>query len=190
MSNPLVKINVLPIFKDHFYTLRNYGKEKVSKLDSFLFFFFPLLISAVLYYFNIHLTNSFANILITVFSIFAGLLFNLQILMFDAIGKVSSAEMLPEIFASQQSLNVRISLLETISLNVSFEILLCLSGVLILAASTLFKNMVAQAIFSVISFYIIIVFSVTLAMVLKRVHALLKNEIAIQKGILKNRANR
>lgn len=185
MRNPLTKLNIFRILNDHISTLKDYGKKRVSLFDAFTFFVFPALVSAVLVFFNIRLSAEFANLLITVFSIFAGLLFNLQILMFDVIGKVSDTKMLPTGLNSQQSLNRRLFLLESVSFNISFEVLLCLFGVLLLAISTLFQNSLVQIIVSVTAFYVVILFSLTLAMVLRRIHGLLSDEIRIQKEIIR-----
>ena len=189
MSNPLAKINVFRIVKDHISTLKDYGKSKVSTFDLLIFFLCPMFVSVALVLFDVRLTTELASLLITVFSIFAGLLFNLQILMFDVIGKVSNTEALPETLNNWRSLNRRMLILESVSFNISFEVLLCLSGVVLLAVSTLFKNLTIQTIVSAAAFYIVILFSLTLAMVLRRVHGLLSDEIKIQKEIIKNLNN-
>lgn len=186
MGDAFSKINILKIVIDHISTLKDFGRSKISRFDIFIFFIFPFLLSAFLIYFKVNLNNELANLLITVFSIFAGLLFNLQILMFDIVGKVSDVETLPDSLVSKQSLNRRISILESVSLNISFEILLCILGVLVLATSTLSQKSAFQVLFSLIVFYIVILFALTLAMVLKRVHALLTDEIEIQKRKIKN----
>jgi hypothetical protein len=188
VSNPFAKINILRIVKDHISTFKNYGESTISKFDVLFFFVGPLLVSLFLVFsLKAQLTSELANLLITVFSIFAGLLFNLQILMFDAIGKVSNIESLPANLNNQSSLTRRMSLLESVSFNISFEVLLCLSGVLLLATSTVFRESKIQYIFSMASFYVVISFSLTLAMVLKRVHGMLSDEIRTQKELLRNR---
>lgn len=186
MSSPLAKINIFQIIVDHVATLKDYGRPKTSKFDIFLFFIVPLLGSTLLVVLKIQLNNDLVNLLITVFSIFAGLLFNLQVLMFDVIGKVSNIENLPDTLSSQQSLHRRITILENVSMNISFEILVSILGVLFLAISTLSSNPIFQKVVSVIGFYIVILFSLTLAMVLKRVHVLLGDEVKIQKHIIQN----
>lgn len=186
MRNDFSKINILKIVIDHVSTLKDFGRSKISRFDVFVFFISPLILASSLVYFRTILNSELANLLITVFSIFAGLLFNLQILMFDIVGKVSDTAGLPGSLASTQSLHRRISILENVSLNISFEILLCIFGVLVLAVSTLSKNLVFQIFFSLIIFYIVSLFALTLAMVLKRIHTLLIDEIKIQKAKIKN----
>lgn len=188
MRNPLAKVNVFRIVKDHVSTLKNYGASKVSTSDIVIFFILPLAASGcMVFVFDMELDSDLANLLITVFSIFAGLLFNLQVLMFDAIGKVSSTENLPSGINQKNSFRRRMILLESVSFNISFEVLLCLLGVLLLAISTLFKGSIASSIFSTASFYVVILFSLTLAMVLRRVHGMLSDEIQIQKEILRSK---
>lgn len=185
MSNPLAKLNIFRILKDHISTLKDYGKNKLSFFDLLTFFLLPAIVSSLLVNFDIRLSTEFSTLLITAFSIFAGLLFNLLVLVFDVIGKVSSTEKLPVSLSSQQSLDRRISILESVSFNISFEILLCLFGVLLLSISTLFQNNFVQVVSSILSFYVVILFALTLAMILRRVHGLLNDEIRIQREIIK-----
>ena len=106
MSNPLAKINIFQIITDHVATLKDYGRPRISKFDIFLFFIVPLLGSSLLVALKIQLNNALVNLLITVFSIFAGLLFNLQVLMFDVIGKVSNTENLPDTLSGSVARNI------------------------------------------------------------------------------------
>jgi len=189
MSNPLAKINIFQIVFDHIVTLKDYGRTRVSRFDLFFFFTFPLLASLILVLFRIQLNKDLVNLLITAFSIFAGLLFNLQVLMFDVIGKISNFDKRSDTLSTNQSINRRITILQSVSMNISFEILVCILGVLFLAISTLSSNLYFQKIFSVIGFYIVILFALTLMMVLKRVHVLLVDEVKIQKEIINRHGN-
>jgi hypothetical protein len=81
------KINVFRIFKDHITTLKKYDNAKISKRDITLFFVLPILISIILVYMRILLNDNGINILITSFSIFMALLFNLLLLIYDIVCK-------------------------------------------------------------------------------------------------------
>lgn len=189
MSNSFSKINVFKILQDHISTLKDYGQDSISKFDIFLFFILPLIISLLLICFRVYLNDDLTSLLITSFSIFAGLLFNLQILMFDIVCKLSNMDNLPKHLVTQRSFQRRITLLEYVAYNISFEILLCLSGVLFLAFSSLHDELLFQAIFSLAVFYIVFLFSLTLAMILRRVHGLIRDEIQIQKDIFSHKNN-
>lgn len=169
------KISIARIISDHISTLKDYGNSKYSKPDIILFFFIPFLISAASVYFGLRLNKDLVGILINVFSIFAGLLFNLLVLLYDVISKISGSA------KSKQSTRLKIDLLEQVFSNISFEILLSLINVILLAISTLFDSKIANSSFSFFVFYLVILFTLSLLMVLKRVHKLLSDEIRDQK---------
>jgi len=170
------KISIAKIVGDHVNTLKDYGSSKYSKPDIILFFFVPFIISAASVYFGLLLNKDLVGILINVFSIFAGLLFNLLVLLYDVISKISNS------VKSKQSNQLKINLLEQVFSNISFEILLSLFNVILLAVSTLFNSKIVNSTFSFLIFYLVILFTLSLLMVLKRVHKLLSDEIREQKN--------
>jgi len=170
------KINISGIIKNHFGTLKNYGSNNYSVSNILLFFVAPLASSIVaVYAFKLSLNKDVIGILINVFSIFAGLLFNLLVLVYDVISKVVKPN------STFQSNNLKINLLEEIYFNISFEILLSLFNVLLLAFASLFQQELINSILSIFVFWFVILFSLTLLMVLKRVHKLLSDEIEQQR---------
>ncbi|MGF1981013.1 MAG: hypothetical protein RMY30_036250 [Nostoc sp. CmiSLP01] len=171
------KINVLDIVKNHIDTLKDYNVTSYSIFDIFFFFIFPFLLSVFFVYLQIRLNKDLVGILINVFSIFAGLLFNLLILIYDVISKI--------VKSNNPNPNVdklKIDTLEHLYFNISFEILLSLFIVILLSVSTLFTNSIANLIFSIFVFSFVITFSLTLLMVLKRVNKLLSHEIKVQRN--------
>ncbi len=171
----LTKINVLSIIKDHILTLKNYRTGNVHYPDIILFFLIPFLISIVLVSFQILLNDGIANILITSFSIFAALLFNLLLLVYDIAGKSNSLS------ANKES---RISLQE-IYINISFCILISVVSIVILISSFFkikyclflgFNICSLQWVISFAAYYFSILFVLTLLMILKRIYILLANE--------------
>jgi FtsH-binding integral membrane protein len=173
-SEILAKINILKIIQDHLDTLKDYGDENYSVEDIILFFIFPFLASFILVTFvQLRLSDSLIGILVNVFSIFAGLLFNLLVLVYDIISKLARPN-----DSSKKSDKFRINILKQIYSNISFEILLSLFNVLLLSVSSLFvKTHLRNAIFSAAVFYLVILFTLTFLMVLKRVHKLLSDGI-------------
>ncbi|MGM3305774.1 hypothetical protein ACSQ6I_07235 [Anabaena sp. WFMT] len=171
MSKLFAKINVLNIIKDHLDTLINYNSLKRSKSDAILFFAVPLILSITLVFFKITINKDFIGVLINIFAIFAGLLFNLLVLVYDVISKVVKSS------NNAKSTKLRLSLLKEIYSNISFEILLALFSTIILSISILFTNSILINISSFLVFFLVALFTLTLLMVLKRVHKLLSDEI-------------
>ncbi|WP_088242294.1 hypothetical protein [Calothrix rhizosoleniae] len=172
------KINVIEIVANHLSTLKEYRTNKKSISDLVLFFVFPFLVSLLLVHFRVVLNKELVGVLINVFAIFAGLLFNLLVLVYDAASKASSTK------GSPQAYKLKLDILEQIYFNISFEILLSLLVVLLLAASITLKNSLINNIFSALVFYLIVLFTLTFLMILKRVNVLLSREIEHQKNTI------
>ena len=84
------RLNVRVILAVHLKTLRSHRTGKIRASEFFLFFVLPMFIALVAVYpLQVLLTENLVNLLITVFSIFAGLLFNLLILVFEIADKES-----------------------------------------------------------------------------------------------------
>jgi hypothetical protein len=183
----LTKINILVIIKDHISTLVNFDTKKISIADFSLFFIFPLLISIMLTYFNIRLNIDIIVILVTSLSIFAGFLFNLLLLILDMGRKQEGS----------QILRFRASLLKQVFKNISFNILVSISAVIVLVLLSLllghypdstanninlFNILIIQAKYllqtlSFIAYYLLFLFLLTLLMILKRIYVLAGKEI-------------
>lgn len=180
MFRIFTKINVLRIISDHIATLKDYNNPRHSRSDIILFFITPFFAGLVLVLFQVLLTKDLVGTLINVFAIFAGLLFNLLVLLYDAISKVEQSS------NSLASLKLRIDTLEQIFSNISFKILLALVNVIILAISILFNGKEMNFVFSFLVFYLVILFTLSLLMVLKRIHKLLSDEIIEKRKSLNN----
>lgn len=169
------KINILDIIKEHLKTLKNYSTKKISAKDLLTFFIIPAILVICLRKKCIVNQNSI-QIILTVFSIFAGLMFNLLILIMDIGRRVkqqgkcqndkTDKQKITEELISQTYSNTAFSIV--ISLFVICIILICASGILI----NFIKNIIA-----VLVYWLIIVFVMTLYMILKRVFILLEHEL-------------
>ncbi|MEH2465993.1 hypothetical protein [Nostoc sp.] len=169
------KINVLEIVTNHLNTLRDYGASKHSKFDIFLFFILPFIIGVCVVFSGIVLNKDLISTLINVFAIFAGLLFNLLVLIYDVSSKAAKPT------NSVQANKLKLEILEQIYFNISFEILLSLLIVILLSISIMLNNGLANSVFSVLVFFLAILFILTFLMVLKRVNILISQEIDQQK---------
>lgn len=175
----LDKINISKIVEDHIDTLKYYNTNKKSKGDIFLFFIVPLILSSAIVYFEFIPTEGTITIFVTALSIFAALLFNLLLLIYDITSKSKNTEQKDELtssFIKEIYSNVSFSILiaiTTIILSIVYYIWIstCTSEVEIINLS------LTTYIFSFLIYYFMIQFLLTLLMILKRIHALLSNEI-------------
>ncbi len=162
------KINISRIVKDHLATIKNYKTGKISLNDIVLFFLFPIIISFIIV-FNFILCKDIINILITSFSIFAALLFNLLLIIYDIINKHFNKE--------DRNLKLKKAFLKEIYSNISFSILVAIV-IIVLCLSLFIINKIPYRYFiEFIIYYVIVLFILTLFMVLKRIHSLLSKEI-------------
>jgi len=178
----LNKINVTAIVKDHIATLENYHTGRVHYPDIFLFFIFPLIISLFLVLVNVLLNDSMANALITSFSVFAALLFNLLLLIYDISGKSSDDTV------DQRKQESRKEVLRQLYINISFSIFISVVAVVFLIIYFLkikkcvligFNICSLPPFLSLAVYYISALFILTLLMILKRIYILLSREFDV-----------
>lgn len=184
----LNKINVKSIVQDHVRTLHITGSKKVHVWDIVLFYVFPTAVMlASLLGLGLRVSESLANALFTGVSIFAGLLFNVQILIYDNIRHVKTTdEELPAVT------RYRRFLFNELFSNVSYAIFVCLVMMVLIGLFNLtFEGGWLESvrhqiegwldpIALTVQFLVLTValhFILTMFMVLKRVHLLLKNEM-------------
>lgn len=169
------KVNVIDIIKRHVQTLKDYASQKSSKKDYFTFFVLPAFVAITLAIKGT-ITDNGTGILLTVFSIFAGLLFNLLILIMDIGRRVKKQGEEKSVDAKKQRITETL-ISETYS-NVAFSILISLTVICITLIFIVgLSNMIFKFLVSLIIYWLVIVFIMTLFMILKRVFRLLDNEI-------------
>jgi hypothetical protein len=163
------KINIIPIVLGHIRTLRNNATGKVSAADVCLFFGLPLLFAG----FGLHskwtLSVGALNSVLAAFSIFAGLLFNLLVLVYT----FSTDTAQPNALAK-----VRGTVIRELHDNISYAVLIAIL-IVIVALTTIARLEVVQAksagpYASFIVFYFTVNFAFTLLMILKRIHTILR----------------
>jgi len=175
------KISVAGIVKDHISTLKNNRTDKIHYPDIFLFFCLPAILSSLMLYAGVLLTDSLVNGLITSFSIFSALLFNLLLLVYSIAEKNPDSTKITDQLEIKKNAQRR-ELLREIYINVSFSILISTISVVILLTyflkiSNCFfwkVNLCSfQWLLAAILYYLSIQFLLTLFMVLKRIYKLL-----------------
>lgn len=166
------KINISNIVRDHLATLKDYKTQKISLSDIILFLILPISVSVIIMY-NYRLCKDIVSILITSFSIFAALLFNLLLIIYDIINKHYKKD--------DEKIKLKKPFLKEIYSNISFSILIAIV-IIVLALSLFIINKFPYRYFiEFIIYYSIILFILTLFMILKRIHILLSKEIEIMK---------
>jgi hypothetical protein len=167
------KLNVSHIIRAHINTLWDYEKDTLSKGDIFVFFGLPALAAAlILYLFKTPVDRATSNILITSLSIFSALLLNLLMLIYDLVRKEEETEPDPG------TENRAVKLLQEIFTNISYSIVVSVFCVAILLIAYLeIRSGIFLQIFSLVVYFLVIQFLLTLFMVLKRVHILLSLRI-------------
>jgi len=157
----LEKINIIKIFKEHFETLKKYNSNSYNLEDIFLFIILPAILAYALMRCNISLTNNVIVILVTSFSIFAALLFNLLLLIYDIVSKSNgrksngmnnnseSAENTNEGSSNKieqktkKNLSLKEKLLKQTYVNISFNITISIISITFLLLLYLMKETIA-----------------------------------------------
>lgn len=171
----VTKMNVNEIIKAHISTLKHSNSNKLNSSEVIIFFIFPLLLSILLTWKSTILSTD-VNVIITVFAIFVGFLFNLLVLIFDMAKKVKNDRGKVDDANIQ---NLKEQLIKETYTNTSYcvllsIILLCLSFLYVVGIS----NSYILFGISIVIYWLIITFVLTLFMVLKRIYTLLSEEIS------------
>ncbi|KAA3615837.1 MAG: hypothetical protein D8M58_22320 [Calditrichaeota bacterium] len=161
------KVGLSKIISDHFTTFKKYKTQEVNYLDYIVFIVLPLICSTLLIYFKVVITKELSSILITALSIFAALLFNLLLLVYDIINKNNH---------SDNALKQRF--LKEIYSNISYSILVSIFSVIILIGNYYFSCGIIYLTINLIGYFFIFSFVLTLFMILKRIHILLSKEFS------------
>lgn len=156
------KIDLTKVILDHLETLRDM-RGKIVLSDIFVFFGIPVLVAAVIWFSNVTFEDGFVNLLVTSLSIFAALLFNLLLLIYDIIRK-------PEV-----GRKIKTKFLKEIFSNISYSIMVSILTVILLMILN-YDIKAINGIIQVLVTFLAVNFILTLLMILKRVHFLLAKE--------------
>lgn len=163
------RINIWLIVLDHIKTMRNFETDKISIEDVLLFLVAPVG-GAVLLVFRLQfrLDIDSTNALITSLSLFSALLFNLLLLIFDILRKEKD---------NRRNSPLRMQFLSQIYSNVSFGILVAVISIaLLLLLFIRIDILLVVDMLNLIIDVLVINFILTMLMILKRVHILLRQE--------------
>lgn len=160
------KLLVHKIILKHILSLRNDRTNKISLWDIITLLIFPFIISGVMTFaFNIFIED--VNVLLTVFSIFAALLFNFLMLI---IQMKDDEQVKGKFINTETNVTKYYQCLSETYYNVSFAILISIIEIMLL----LFISMIDTSIkvfyvINMITWAFMIVFFLTLIMILKRI---------------------
>src|SRR5688572_19888175 len=82
IENMSSKVNVSSIITDHLKTLRDEATDRISKLDILTFFGLGTAAAAVVMWQKLLLSDNAIGVMVAAFSIFAGLLINVLVLIY------------------------------------------------------------------------------------------------------------
>lgn len=157
------KVNLSRIIVDHFKTLVNSNTNKAGFDDYFTFLIFPLITGVGLLLFKQIIDKDIVNIIITILSIFVGLLINVIVLIFDIIKRDAEKNL------------KNVVLRQTIS-NITYTILISIITI-IFCLFTFVNYNIIKIVSSGFIYFLAIHFFVTLFMILKRMYLLFIGEI-------------
>lgn len=155
-------IDLIPIVKDHFQTLRSHANNRILWGEISFFVGTPILLGVAATYLDWNL-RGVDNILAS-FAILAGLLFNLLVLLFDVATKAVTA-------GGNNAQNVRLKLAKHLQANVTYALLIALIAAGILGvASGMGMEKVNRWLTGVL-IVLLAHFTLTLLMIMRRIRA-------------------
>jgi hypothetical protein len=163
----LGKIDIRDIVRDHFRTMVDYGTGRRSIADILLFLVLPATAALACDRVGITIDGNAVNVLITAVSILAGLLFNVLVLIHTVATR----------FTAPTGPKDGTRFLSEIYSNIAYAILLCLVTLIPLAFLAMSSTTWLIRLLNGISAFLLIHLLLTLLMILKRLHALLRLEI-------------
>lgn len=169
------KINVLDIIWHHVDTLRDYSTGRLSWSDVTTFFGIPLAVSLTGYLLRWGLYVDALNALLAAFAIFAGLLLNLLLLIYT----FSSDTLHPSALAK-----VRIRFVRELHDNIAYAVIVSILIVVVALIAVAQLNIESPRsseptgpIFTFLLVYLTVNFVLTLLMVLRRIHTMLREKL-------------
>lgn len=163
------KLDARDIVADHFGTLVDYRTGESSTLDVLVFFGVPAVGALAMLWCGMRLNQGQTTVLITALSIFAALLFNLLLLTHSIITDAEVGE----------DTTRRPRRLREIYSNISYSILVAVLAVALLLLNVLFEVVWVSVSTSGLVYFLVANFLLTLFLILKRIHLMLREEFAM-----------
>ncbi|MBW9146844.1 hypothetical protein K2F40_14755 [Clostridium sp. CM028] len=161
-TNDKSKINIVDLIRKHFSTLKVFGTGKVDKNDINIFFILPIFIAIILALY-MKIDDTRLGIIVTAFTIFIGLLFNILAILLA--------------FDGERNKKIDKIFIKEVLYNVSFSIIVAILVIVVSLFMFIKFNSIIHVLLDFILLYLILVFILTLFMVLKRLFNLLTEKI-------------
>ncbi|MCR9238194.1 MAG: hypothetical protein NXI17_16110 [Alphaproteobacteria bacterium] len=155
------KINVLVIITEHFSTFKDESTQKYSKVDFCVMLVLPATLSIIVSLSGYHIRDDYIGALISAFAIFSGLLFNVLVLIYSITGSDGEKD------------DMLVRLVRQTFANISFAIMSCLLAVVLLTVLFFIDGSI-QLMIEPIIYFVGMNFMLTMLMVLKRMHVLMR----------------
>lgn len=155
-------IDLIPIVKDHFRTLRSHADNRILWGEVVFFFGTPVIVGAVGVFLKWKV-GGVGNIL-AAFAILAGLLFNLLVLLFDVAAKAAES-------GGINSQNVRLELAKQLQANVTYALLIALVAAGILGVASGMGMEKVNRWLSGVLIVLLTHFTLTLLMIMRRIRS-------------------
>lgn len=173
-----MKIDIRLIVSDHFETLTDKVSGKISWIDTLVFIALPGTVGLFSAYMITDLPFGIYGVLVSVFAVFAALLFSAQISIFNffqnlkgnEIRKIDRGSISETMLSASRERQGR--LLRELNLNISYLILLCCVSLILLLLFNLFLMNGYFATFFLV--FLVAHFFLTLLLVIKRGHIAFK----------------
>ena len=175
------KVNVLSVILDHVDTWRFYrvgAKGHYKRGDFLLFLGIPIGVATAWAVFCGAMNAELRGIIAVFLSVLAALLFNLNILVYNAFMRHKEKEGSTKEANKLRRLVEKRRFMREMFNNISFAILIALVAIAFTVASAAVSSPDAAQILSGIAYGFLVLLFLTLLMLLKRMHALFRNETA------------
>lgn len=166
------KIDIRPIVRSHFSTLRAFDSARVSKIDVGIFYILPAVPAGLFCFFGSTLNmGAFSNSVLAVFSVVLGLSLAFLALLFSQKEATKADLEVEEDVARIAHLDRVIRTISEVFYSTNYTILICAITMTAILASQLFDSGNARW-FGAILTYFLSHFVLTFLMIIKRVHIL------------------
>jgi len=170
-----MKINILPIVRDHLTTLYDANSNRTKLTDILIFYIIPLAAGAIAFTLNFKVKADSYNVSITFFGIFLALLLNIQVAIFGIFQRKWDAP-LDQIKAQEQT-KLRIERRKLLSeLNTNISYLTVVSSVALVAFLIFYVAELDEGLSPAVAVILYSHFILTFMMIVKRSHALFQKE--------------
>jgi hypothetical protein len=180
-----VKINLSSLIREHYKTLKNDDKNRLSFVDFFTFTIIPVALCVLSIYFDLKINTEFRGALINFGAIFSALLMSVLVLVYDQENKLTERKLLVDKLKKQDiddyvdivNYADKKELLGQLYHNICFAIIVSLSIVVFpmlqIVASGFNCTLLNQWLINPIIVFTLYSMILTTLMIVKRMHSLL-----------------